>query len=116
MSNISYFKFIGARHTRRRLIARLILIFRLLYLFKQHLDCDEKAFKDGVRPGDTIRQAKLASPLCRVVPVYDATSKELKNILDVLATITPFVEPDDQGCEFLQRFLMTNPCPRLLPY
>ncbi len=99
MPNIYHFKFIGARAYQEKANRKIDSNLPLAVSFQNSiLDCDGKAFKDGVRPGDTIRQAKLASPLCRVVSVSDATSNELKNILDVIATITPFVEPDEEGC------------------
>ncbi len=99
MPSIHYFKFIGARAYQEKVDRKIDSNLPLAVSFQDSiLDCDEKAFNDGVRPGDTIRQAKLASPLGRVVPVFNATSNELKDILDVFATITPFVEPDEEAC------------------
>lgn len=115
MSNIAYFKFIGARAHLEKVNRKIDSHLPVAVSFQNSiLDCDEKAFKDGVRPGDTIRQAKLASPLCRVVPVYDATSNELKNILDVLAAITPFVEPDDHGCGVFAEIPNDKPLPEII--
>ncbi len=115
VSGISYFKFIGARAHQEKVNRKIDSHLPVAVSFQNSiLDCDGKAFKNGVRPDDTIRQAKLASPLCRIVPVYNATSNELKNILDVLATITPFVEPDDQGCGIFAEVSNGKPLPEII--
>ncbi|NLC15253.1 MAG: hypothetical protein GX784_02875 [Firmicutes bacterium] len=99
MSEIHYFKLIGARAYQEKVNRKIDPGFPLAVSFQDSiLDCDEHSFKDGVRPGDTIRQARLASPLCKIVPVSDPTSNELKHILDAFATMTPFIEPDTEGC------------------
>ena len=58
-------------------------------------DCDEKAWNDGVRPGDTVRQAKIVSPGCRIVrtrgPWYP------KEVLDALSRLSPYVETTEDG-------------------
>ena len=58
-------------------------------------DCDEKAWNDGVRPGDTARQAKLASPGCRIVRARDPWHP--KEVLDSLSRLSPYVETTEDG-------------------
>jgi len=99
MSCVYYFKFIGARAYQEKVNRKLDPNMPLAVCFQNSiLDCDEHSFKDGVRPGDTVRQAKLASPLCRIIQVSDPTSNGLKHILDAFAALTPFIEPDKEGC------------------
>jgi hypothetical protein len=99
MPDIYYFKLIGARAYQEKVNRKIDPGLPLAVSFQDSiLDCDENSYKDGVRPGDTVRQAKLASPLCRIVQVSDSTSNELKHILDAFATMTPFIEPDKEGC------------------
>jgi hypothetical protein len=98
MGRILYFNFIGARasHERRsRCVKNAALV-----ILEQNLvlDCDEKAWLDGVRPGDTLRQARIASPGCQVVRLRDAgDSAGLKEMLDALSTLSPYVEPSADG-------------------
>jgi hypothetical protein len=99
MSGLYYFKLIGAKAYQEKVDRKIDPNLPFAVYFQDSiLDCDEHSFKDGVRPGDTVRQARLASPLCKVVPVSDTTSNGLKHVLDVFATITPFIEPDKEGC------------------
>lgn len=99
MDTMFYFKFIGARAQQERVNRNIDPDSPLAVdCRKTILDCDEKAFKDGIRPGDTIRQAKLASPCCKIVSVSNETSHTLTSIIDALSSITPFVEPDEKDC------------------
>ncbi len=61
------------------------------------VDCDERAWKHGVRLGNTLRQAKISSPACQVVRVSENEAMALTGILDVLAKFTPCVEPAEDG-------------------
>lgn len=115
MPAIYYFKFIGARVYQEKLNRGLNLDSPLAIAFQNTLlDCDEKMFKSGVRPGDTTRQAKLASPFSRIIPVTDPSSKALKSILDVFASLTPFVEPDEEGCGIFIEVSKNKPFPKIL--
>ena len=101
MSIILYLNFTGVRafnERKRRGIkegAALVVIERDLVI-----DCDEEAWADGVRSGDTLRQAKIASPACQVVRLREGGSKGpdgsgLKDILDALSRISPYIEPSE---------------------
>lgn len=94
MGRVLYLKFIGARaiqEAKNRGLGGskpLALLERDLVI-----DCDEKAWADGVRPGDTLRQARISSPACQVIRVSGVGGEHLKEILDVLAGLSPYVEP-----------------------
>lgn len=93
---ILYLKFLGARAYQERLDRGLAQNIPLMVSHQDIVfDCDEVAFKNGVRPGDTLRQAKLACPSCHVVRVTDRNAIHLKGILDILAKTTPYIEPDE---------------------
>jgi hypothetical protein len=65
-------------------------------------DCDGKAWDEGVRPGDTLRQARISSPTCRVLRVSGTGGEYLEDILDILAKVSPYVEPSaDQNGVFV---------------
>lgn len=98
---ISYLTFIGAKAHSERSSRRLNPEVPLVVVSRDVVrDCDEKAWKSGVRPGDTVRQAKIASPGCQVVssPANDdGHFSHLKDILDVLSAASPFLEPSEDG-------------------
>ncbi|MGE5580079.1 MAG: hypothetical protein ACM3WU_08570 [Bacillota bacterium] len=101
MKSILYITFIGARAFYERK-NRSIKDGIALAVTESDLviDCDQKAWSDGVRPGDTLRQARIASPGCQVIRVHDKYSTEtMKGILDALARVSPYIEPfgDGQG-------------------
>ena len=99
MANVFYFKFIGARAQQERVNRSIGSDSSLAVAYQGTiLDCDEKAFKEGVRPGDTVRQAKLASPFSQIISVSNGTSHTLTAIINALSAITPFVEPDEKDC------------------
>jgi len=98
MTNIFYLSFLGARAAQERANRRLDTGLPLVIAIQNIVfDCDKKAFKEGIRPGDTIRQAKITSPACQVIKTDQKNAMQLKNILDVLLRITPHVEPDENG-------------------
>lgn len=98
MVNIFYLSFLGARAAQERVNRKLNIGLPLVIATQNIvLDCDKKAFKEGIRPGDTIRQAKITSPVCQVIKTDQKNAMQLKNILDVLLRITPYVEPDENG-------------------
>jgi hypothetical protein len=94
MSRVLYLKFIGAR-ARQEAKDRCLTGSKPLVLLDGELviDCDKDAWDDGVRPGDTLRQARISSPVCEVVRVSGAGGERLTAILDVLAKFSPYVEP-----------------------
>ncbi len=98
---VSYLTFIGAEAHNERSSRGLNPEVPLVVMGRGIVrDCDKKAWKSGVRPGDTLRQAKIAAPGCRVVnsAANDAGHlNHLKGILDVLATASPFLEPSEDG-------------------
>lgn len=103
MSRILYLNFIGARSAHER-DARCLKDEVALAVLEGDLvvDCDKKAWQDGVRPGDTARQAKIASPACQVVRLREDSArnqdfKGLKPILDILSRLSPYVEPLEDG-------------------
>ncbi len=98
---ISYLTFIGAKAHWERAARNLNPEVPLAVISQGVVqDCDEKAWKNGVRPGDTLRQAKIAAPGCQVVKSAGSDAGDighLKGILDVLATASPFLEPSEDG-------------------
>jgi hypothetical protein len=99
MGLILHFNFIGARAFRERKVRGLKGGVALVILERDLVtDCDEKAWLDGVRPGDTLRQAKIASPACQVVRLRGLRESDgLKEILDALSRISPYIEPSADG-------------------
>lgn len=78
-------------------------------LGKQLLDVDGLAAASGVRPGQTIRQGRLACPGLAVFP-YDEAQYRLpaRRHLDVYARHTPGVEPEEYHRCFLD---LSGPAP-----
>ncbi|HPZ78167.1 MAG TPA: hypothetical protein PKY90_04085 [Bacillota bacterium] len=104
MRDVYYFKFIGARTRQEKADSAAHSRFPTAVAFQDIiLDCDEKAFKEGVRPGDTVRQAQLASPSCQIIITSDKSPYVLTSVIDVLSSVTLFVELDERDCGvFLQ--------------
>jgi hypothetical protein len=103
MGRILYLKFLGARAIQEakngglRCGKPLVILERDLVI-----DCDDKAWADGVRPGDTLRQARISSPSCQVLKVSGSGGECLRDILDILAKLSPYVEPStDQNGVFV---------------
>ena len=100
MKSILYINFIGARafHERK---SRCLSECTALVVIEGDVvaDCDEKAWADGVRPGDTLRQARIASPGCQVARVHDAgdPTSAIKGILHALSRVSPYIEPSADG-------------------
>lgn len=94
VGRVLYLKFIGARAFEEG-NTRGLIGDRPLALVESDLviDCDEKAWDDGVRPGDTLRQAKISSPACRIAKVVGSGGERLTRILDIMADLSPYVEP-----------------------
>ncbi len=96
--NITYMTFAGARAQRERELrgtnpeVPLVITSGGLVL-----DCDEKAWRSGVRPGDTQRQAQISAPACHVLKSGDDGPGYLKAILDALANFSPLLEPSEDG-------------------
>lgn len=91
---ISYLSFIGARAHQERSVHRLNHTLPLVVI-RQGLvsDCDEKAWKNGIRIDDTLRQAKIVAPFSQIVHVTGCDGEGLRQILDILSTVSPYVEP-----------------------
>lgn len=91
---ISHLSFIGARAHQERSLRRLNQTLPLI-IIKEGLvsDCDEKAWKNGIRIGDTLRQAKIMDPFSQIVHITGHNGEELRQILDILSTVSPYVEP-----------------------
>ena len=99
MNTILYLNFIGARASHE-MRTRCLKESTALVVLEEDLvaDCDEEAWLDGVRPGDTLRQARIASPGCQVVRFREAGDTEgLKEILDALSRVSPYIEPSTDG-------------------
>lgn len=103
MGRILYLKFLGARAIQEAKKQDLSCEKPLAILERDLvLDCNEKAWDDGVRPGDTLRQARIASPMCRVLRVGGIGGEHLEDILEALAKISPYIEPSpDQNGVFV---------------
>jgi len=100
MRSILYFNFIGARAFYERRARGLKPDIPLAVVEDDSvIDCDEGAWLDGVRPGDTVRQAKIASPRCQIARIHGAGDSltAMKEILDVLLKVTPYIEPSPDG-------------------
>lgn len=111
MGRVLYLKFLGARAIQEaknnglRSGKPLVVLDRDLVI-----DCDDKAWACGVRPGDTLRQAMISSPACRVLKVSGPGGESLGDILDILAKVSPYVEPAaDQSGVFVDIPLDADP-------
>lgn len=58
------------------------------------VDCNAGAWREGIRLGDRLSQAKIISPFCRVFRVEYVSAEFLEKLFDVLLSFTPYVEPD----------------------
>ncbi|HHW25832.1 MAG TPA: hypothetical protein GXX23_00620 [Firmicutes bacterium] len=95
---VSYLTFIGAKAHWERLSRNLNPEVPLVVMSGSLVqDCDEKAWRSGVRPGDTLRQAKIAAPGCQVIKSAGDDIGHLKGILDALSTASPLLEPSEDG-------------------
>jgi len=99
MRTVLYINFIGARAFHERKSRCLKDTVALAVVEDDRVvDCDERAWVGGVRPGDTLRQARIASPACQIVRVRDGESFDgIKRILDALSRVSPYIEPSADG-------------------
>jgi|GEM_PF-785077 len=111
MGRILYLRFLGARAIQEAKRSGLRSEKPLVVLERDLVvDCDHKAWDDGVRPGDTLRQARISSPTCRVLRVSGTGGEYLEDILDILAKVSPYVEPSaDQNGVFVDIPLESEP-------
>ncbi len=106
MSALYYIKFLGIKAYQEQTKRKIDIARPLIIHFKDRvLDCNKQAFKDGIRPGDTVRQARLASPLCETIRVTDETTDFPANISNKFTSVTPFVEFDHEYCGVFADFL-----------
>ncbi len=117
MKSILYLSFIGALAYQERK-NRCVKDTTALVVLEGDLvvDCDENAWADGVRPGDTLRQARIASPGCQVARMHDAGDPAcaIKGILDDLSRLSPYVEPFTGGFGVFVDITPGTPVPEII--
>ncbi len=117
MKSILYMSFIGALAYQERK-NRCVKEATALVVLDGDLvaDCDEKAWADGVRPGDTLRQARIASPGCQIARTHETgvPASPIKGILDELSRVSPYVEPSASGCGVFVDISPAMPVPEII--